>query len=259
VQQIFQINAFSSDLFSGNPAIVCPLNQWLEVELMQRIAAESGRTCAFFVGSDGHYKLRWFTPSTEIEGICGHGTLAAGFVILNELRDKSDELVFQVPAGELRVRRSSGGYVLDLPTLDPAPRPLPENIAEILGREPEALLGALDLIAVFSAEQDIADFKPNLKSLSDLPLRAVIVTAPGSHADFVSRWFGPKQGEGEDTGFTGSAHCSLVPYWANRLGKTQLRARQLSPRGATVDCELNGDRVWLSCAAVKYLQGHLYL
>jgi PhzF family phenazine biosynthesis protein len=259
VQQIFQINAFTLDSFSGNPAIVCPLQHWLDTELMQRIAAESGRTCAFFVGADGDYVLRWFTPKTEIEGICGHGTLAAGFVILNESGDKSEEIVFHVPAGKLRVRRSKGRYVLDLPALNPTPYPVPEDIAEILGRKPEALLGALDLIAVFSAEGHVADFKPNSKSLKDLPLRAVIVTAPGSDVDFVSRWFAPKQGEGEDTGITGSAHCSLVPYWANRLGKTRLRAQQLSPRGGTIDCELNDGRVWLSCTATKYMQGYLYL
>jgi PhzF family phenazine biosynthesis protein len=257
--QIFQINTFTLDLFSGNPAIVCPLQRWLDTELMRRIAAESRRTCAFFVGADGHYELRWFTPRTEIEGICGHGTLAAAFVILNELGDKSEEIVFHVPAGDLRVSRSNRHYILDLPSLSPTACPLPERITEVFGREPEALLGALDLIAVFSADQHVADFKPDLESLKDLPLRAVIVTAPGGDVDFVSRWFAPKQGEGEDTGITGSAHCSLVPYWANRLGKTRLRARQLSPRGGIVDCELNGDRVLLLCTALKYMQGYLYL
>jgi PhzF family phenazine biosynthesis protein len=259
MQKIFQINAFTSDLFSGNPAIVCPLHHWFDTELMQRIAAESGRTSAFFVGANGHYEIRWFTPRTEIEGICGHGTLAAAFVIFNELRDKSEEIVFHVSAGELRVRPDDGCYVLDLPALNPTPCPLSDNTIEILGRAPEDLVGALDLVVAFSAEEQVAGFKPNLNSLKGLPLRAVIVTAPGYKVDFVSRWFAPKQGEGEDTGFTGSAHCSLVPYWANRLGKTRLRARQLSPRGGTVDCELIGDRVWLSCKAAKYMQGCLYL
>jgi PhzF family phenazine biosynthesis protein len=257
--QIFQINAFTSDLFSGNPAIVCPLQRWLDTETMGRIAAESRRTCAFFVGADGHYELRWFTPRTEIGGICGHGTLAAAFVIFTELGDTSEQIVFHTPSGDLRVRRSDGRYILDLPALIPTACPPPERITEVLGREPEALLGALDLIAVFSADRHVADFKPDLDALKDLPLRAVIVTAAGGEVDFVSRWFAPKQGEGEDTGITGSAHCSLVPYWANRLGKTRLRARQLSPRGGTVDCELNGDRVLLSCTASKYMQGYLYV
>jgi PhzF family phenazine biosynthesis protein len=259
MQPIFQINAFTSDLFSGNPAIVCPLNEWLDEALMQRIAAESGLTAAFFVGTNGHYELRWFTPKTEIKGICGHGTVASGFVIFNELGDTSQEITFHVAAGALRVRRSKGHYVLDLPTLIPTPFPRPHNLVNALGREPEALVGALDLIAVLSAEEDVARFQPNLKAMSDLPLRAVIVTAPGRDVDYVCRWFAPKQGEGEDTGVTGSAHCSLIPYWADRLGKTTLRARQLSPRGGMLDCELNGDRVCLACSAVKYMQGYLYL
>jgi hypothetical protein len=128
-----------------------------------------------------------------------------------------------------------------------------------LGPRARSTGGSLDLIAVFSAEEHVADFKPNLKSLRDLPLRAVIVTAPGSDMDFVSRWFAPKQGEGESTGVTGSAHCSLVPYWAQCLGRTRLKARQLPPRGGIVDCELKSDRVWLSCTAAKYMQGYLYL
>jgi predicted PhzF superfamily epimerase YddE/YHI9 len=120
-------------------------------------------------------------------------------------------------------------------------------------------LGALDLIAVFPAEEDVIEFEPNLMKMAELPLRAAIVTAPGKDVDFVSRWFAPKHGEGEDIGITGSAHCSLIPYWADRLGKNRLRARQLSPRGGAVDCELHGDRVWLSASAVKYMQGFLCL
>jgi predicted PhzF superfamily epimerase YddE/YHI9 len=117
----------------------------------------------------------------------------------------------------------------------------------------------LDTVENSTAEDDVAKFQPDYGAMSSLPLRAVIVTAPGREVDFVSRWFAPKHGEKEDTGITGSAHCSLVPYWANRLGKTTLRARQLSPRGGPIDCELHGDRVWMSCSAVKYMQGRLYL
>lgn len=259
MQQFFQINAFASASFAGNPAVVCPLDEWLDEATMRRIAAESRLTTAFFVGGNGRYRLRWFTPEVEIEGICGHGTLASGFVIQNELKDTSEEIVFQVAAGELRVRRKNGGFILDLPALDPVPCPPPADIGKILGREPDALLGALDLIAVFPAEKDVADFEPDLVRMATLPLRAAMVTAPGRDVDFVSRWFAPKQGEGEDTGITGSAHCSLVPYWAKRLGRTELRARQLSPRGGRIDCELAGDRVLLSCAAVKYMEGRLYL
>jgi predicted PhzF superfamily epimerase YddE/YHI9 len=175
------------------------------------------------------------------------------------LGDTSEELRFDVEAGELRVRRQDDRYVLDLPALVAKPYELPRALNQAFGRVPQEVLGATDLIAVFSTEEEVADFAPKLTALAELPLRAAIVTATGDDVDFVSRWFGPKQGDGEDTGFTGSAHCSLVPYWADRLGKTRLRARQLSPRGATISCELHGDRVWLLCSAVKYLQGHLCL
>jgi predicted PhzF superfamily epimerase YddE/YHI9 len=255
-QQIFQINAFTPEPFAGNPAIVCPLDAWIRDGLMQRIAAESGRTCAFFVGSGGCYQIRWFTPKAEIDGICGHGTLAAGFVILNELFDGSEQVVFHASAGELRVRRREGGYVLDLPALPPQPYSRLANLRAILVHEPDMLLGALDLIAVFATPEDVSNFAPNPDAIDDLPLRALIVTAPGSDTDFVCRWFGST---GEDTGITGSAHCSLVPYWVDRLGKTRLRSRQLSPRGGPIECELHGDRVWLSCMAAKYMQGELYL
>jgi PhzF family phenazine biosynthesis protein len=258
-QRIFQINAFTSERFSGNPALVCPLQEWLDDHLMQKIAAESGLTCAFFVGHDGHYEVRWLAPSAEIEGICGHGTMASGYVILTELDDPSDEITFHVRVGDLRVRRSDERYVLDLPALRPTPQPQPENIQAIFRPMPNELIGALDLIAVLRDEDDVAHFQPDYAAMSTLPLRAAIVTAPGRDVDFVSRWFAPKHGEREDTGITGSAHCSLVPYWADRLAKTTLRARQLSPRGGLIDCELHGDRVWLYCMAVKYMEGHLYL
>jgi PhzF family phenazine biosynthesis protein len=258
-QKIFQINAFTSKAFCGNPALVCPLQEWLDDHLMQKIAAESGITCAFFVGGDGDYEVRWFTPTTEIDGICGHGTIASGFVILTELDGSSDEVTFHVRAGDLRVCRSDDGYILDLPALNPLPQTQLKNISAIFEGTPDALVGALDLIAVLPNEEGVSGFRPDYQAMRELPLRAVIVTAPGREVDFVSRWFAPKHGETEDTGVTGSAHCSLVPYWANRLGKTTLRARQLSRRGGLIECELRGDRVRLQCVAVKYMQGTLYL
>lgn len=133
----------------------------------------------------------------------------------------------------------------------------PKNAVDIFGCEPEETLGALDFLAVLPTERDVIEFDPNPERLLELPKRAAIVTALSSGVDFVSRWFCPRHGEGEDHGFTGSAHCSLVPYWAHRLGKTQLKARQLSPRGATIDCEMHGDRVWMLCSAYKYLEGYL--
>ena len=236
VQPIFYINAFASGPFSGNPAAVCPLREWLDDALLQQIAAESQLTCAFFVGGAGRYRLRWFTPATEINGICGHGTLATAFVISNELGDPSEELHFDIAAGELRVRPQDDRFVLDLPALVPKPYGLTAALNTAFGSEPEEVLGATDLIAVFPAEIDVADFEPDLAALAELPLRAAIVTAPGADVDFVSRWFAPKQGEGEDTGFTGSAHCSLVPYWAERL-------RQKASRGTTALATRRDDRL----------------
>ena len=259
-QPVFHINAFATQSFAGNPASVFPLDRWLDDSLMQMMAAESGMTCAFFVGQNGHYEIRWFTPATEIKGICGHGTLAAAFVIANELKDSSQELTFHVDMGELKLRRQQdGGFTFDLPALNPVAMAEPPNIEEVLGCQPEEVLGDLDIIFVLSCEKAVHEFVPKVDRLVKLPLRAVIVTAPGDKVDFVSRWFGPKHGDGEDIGFTGSAHCSLVPYWSSRLGKPELRATQLSPRGATLDCRLHEDRVLLSCFAMKYMQGHVFL
>ncbi len=259
-QTIFHINAFATRSFAGNPASVFPLDSWVDDKLMQMMAAETGMTCAFFVGQDGHYEIRWFTPATEIKGICGHGTLAAAYVIANELEDSSQELTFHVDSGKLKVRRQTdGGFIFDLPALNPRSMTEPPGIEEVLGCQPEEVLGDLDIIFVLSCERAVREFVPNLDRLVELPLRAVIVTAPGDSVDFVSRWFGPKHGDGEDVGFTGSAHCSLVPYWSSRLGKTKLTASQLSPRGATLDCQLHRDRVLLSCFAMKYMQGQVFL
>ena len=256
---VYQINAFASGAFAGNPAIVCPLERWLDDATMQKIAAENGLTCAFLVGKAGRYRLRWFAPAAEIEGICGHGTLAAAFVAANALDDTSDTLAFEVAMGTLRAERRDDGFLLDLPSLPPKPVPHPADLERLFGTRPVETAGALDFIAVFETERDVAAFDPDLEALLDLPLRAAIVTAPGDEADFVSRWFCPRHGEGEDTGFTGSAHCSLVPYWAARLGRTELQAKQLSPRGTTLTCELRGDRVLLHCAAAKYMEGWIYL
>lgn len=259
--QIFQINAFASDSFSGNPAAVVPLSDWLDDELLQKISAETNLTTAFLVGTHGEYRLRWFTPDTEISGICGHGTLAAAYVAIAELNDSSERIEFRVEGASLEASRSANGtYVLDLPALMPESLPTSEAIRTAFDGKARSVFAALDLFAVFPSADDVISFVPDYEALLSLPCRAAVVTAPGKGGvDFVSRWFCPKQGEEEDTGFTGSAHCSLVPYWAQRLGRTSLRAYQPSPRGATVECELRNDRVLLSCSAYKYMEGTIYL
>lgn len=257
----FQINAFASGSFSGNPAAVVPLSEWLDEALLQRIAAESHLTTAFLVGRNGKYELRWFTPDTEISGICGHGTLAAAFVAATEMNDSSRTIEFRVETGCLRVSRSDfGTYVVDLPALVPELLPESDETRIAFCGKAQWVFGALDLFAVFSSADDVLDFEPDYQALLSLPRRAAVVTALGtSDVDFVSRWFCPKQGEGEDAGFTGSAHCSLVPYWAQRLGRNTLRACQPTPRGATVACELRDDRVLLTCSAYKYIDGAIHL
>ena len=260
IQSVFHVNAFATGPFEGNPAAVFPMDRWYPDELMLKMTAEVGITSAFIVGECGHYKIRWFTPATEIDGICGHGTLAAAFVIANELKDHALELTFDSAVGELRLRpQANGGFILDLPALDPKPIAPHQDIEDALGCRPEELVGALDFIAALDSEADVLAFEPRLDRLAKLPLRAVVVTPPGEDVDFVSRWFGPKQGDGEDTGFTGSAHCSLVPYWSRRLGKSTFNARQPSPRGTTLCCELHEDRVWLECTAAKYMEDRFFL
>ncbi len=258
---IYQINSFASGPFSGNPAAVCPLPNWIEDDLLQRIAREAQLTTAFFVGEDGEYELRWFTPHTEISGICGHGTLAAAFVAATELDDNADSIGFSIKDGRLEVsRRRNGTYVLDLPALVPEPICDADTIKAAFAGKAKSVLAGLDLLVVFPCADDVIGFVPDYHALLSLPCRATVITARGDGAiDFVSRWFCPKQGEEEDTGFTGSAHCSLVPYWAQQLGRRSLRARQPSPRGATVDCEARADRVLLYCTAVKYMEGKIYL
>lgn len=254
---IFQVNAFASAPFAGNPAAVVPLDDWLDDELLQKIASETNLTTAFFVGSDGEYRLRWFTPHTEITGICGHGTLAAALVAIEELNDSSATIELRARDASLGVTRSSpGSYVLDLPALEPESVPGSEAIQAAFDGKAQTVFGALDLFAVLPSVADVISFVPDFEKLLALPRRAAVVTSPGDgDVDFVSRWFCPKQGDGEDTGFTGSAHCSLVPYWAQQLGSKFLRARQPSPRGATVECELKDDRVLLSCSAYKFMAG----
>ena len=258
---IYQINSFAPGPFSGNPAAVCPLPNWIEDDLLQKIAAETRLTTAFFVGKDGDYEIRWFTPDTEISGICGHGTLAAAFVAAAELGDETDSIGFGIRDGRLEVsRRPNGTYVLDLPALVPEPLPDADTIKATFAGKAKSVLAALDLFVIFPCADDVIDFTLEYHALLSLPCRAVVITARGDgDIDFVSRWFGPKQGEKEDAGFTGSAHCSLVPYWAQQLGRRSLRAHQPSPRGATVDCELRADRVLLYCTAAKYMDGQPYL
>lgn len=255
---LFQIDAFADQAFTGNPAAVIPLQTWLPDELMQRIAAENNLSeTAFFVPEVDGFHLRWFTPAAEID-LCGHATLATAFVILNELEPGRQRVSFQSMSGPLTVTREGDLFCLDFPTRPPRPLPCPAGFAEALGAEVKEAWLVRDLYAVLEDEASVRDLRPNLEALSRVEPTSFVVTAPGTDCDFVSRCFAPREGIPEDP-VTGSTHCVLVPYWAQRLGKTRLHARQLSRRGGEIFCELQGPRVKLAGRAVKVIEGSFFL
>ena len=254
---LYQVDAFVTERpFSGNPAAVCPLDAWLPTEVMQGIAAENNLAeTAFFVPEGEGYRLRWFTPTVEVD-LCGHATLAAGFVIFRWLAPSREDVVFHTEkAGQLRVRRSGDLLALDFPARPPEPCSAPATLAAALGKKPKSLLAARDYLAVYDSAEDVAKLTPDFPAVAALDRFAVIATAPGADGvDFVSRFFAPARGVDEDP-VTGSAHCTLIPYWAERLGKNRLEARQLSRRGGALSCALAGDRVSIAGRAAFYLEG----
>lgn len=237
---------------------MCPLENWLDNERMQAIAAENNLSeTAFFVRVGDSYDLRWFTPAREVD-LCGHATLASAFVIFEYL-DRDAELVrFQTRSGELRVRRNGRLLAMDFPARPPRPCEPHAALERALGKAPRELYLARDYMAVYDSEDDVRKLAPDLHALAQIDSFATIVTAPGRQADFVSRFFAPRSGVPEDP-VTGSAHCTLVPYWTNRLGKTSFHALQVSPRGGELWCELQGDRVSISGHAVLYLEGSIFV
>ena len=251
---LYQVDAFTSRLFGGNPAAVCPLETWLEDRTMQAIAAENNLAeTAFFVGGGGRYELRWFTPAVEID-LCGHATLASAFVVFQHLETSLETVSFGSRSGELRVTRGGELLTLDFPARPPSRREASEPLARALGKAPREVWGARDCMAVYGSEEEVRALAPALDAVAALDDFAVIVTAPGRAADFVSRFFAPRQGVAEDP-VTGSSHCTLVPYWAKRLGKSRLHALQVSRRGGELFCEDRGDRVAIAGRAVQFLEG----
>jgi PhzF family phenazine biosynthesis protein len=255
---IYQIDAFTSSVFSGNPAAVCPLDQWLSDALLQSIAAENNLAeTAFLVRRGDLYDLRWFTPTVEVD-LCGHATLASAFVIFTELDTSSEVATFETRSGTLIVRQDGDMLAMDFPARPPEAIAAPEALVKALGGSPTAILSSRDYLVVYETEEEIRSLRPDMELLRTLDRQGVIVTAAGREADFVSRYFAPAAGIPEDP-VTGSAHCTLTPYWADRLGKTRLRAHQVSARGGQLWCEHRGDRVIISGQAVKYLQGTISL
>lgn len=255
---IYQVDAFASRVFAGNPAAVCPLEEWLDDALMQSIAAENNLAeTAFFVRQGERYQLRWFTPVTEVD-LCGHATLASAFVIFGDLEPGRASVTFATRSGDLTVTRDGELLTMDFPSIATTPCAAPEALLAGLDCEPLEVRQAMDYLVVVRDEATVRALQPRMEHLLQLDTRGVIVTARGEHADFVSRFFAPAAGIPEDP-VTGSAHCALTPYWAARMGKTHLRAVQVSRRGGELLCEEAGARVRISGRAVKYLQGTIFL
>ncbi|MBI5490522.1 MAG: PhzF family phenazine biosynthesis protein [Deltaproteobacteria bacterium] len=251
---LFQIDAFAERVFSGNPAAVCPLVSWLPDAVMQAVAAENNLSeTAFFVPQDDGYAIRWFTPRTEVD-LCGHATLASAHVVLRHLTTGRTAVRFSSQSGPLAVHLAGDLLALDFPSRPPVARPAPAGLAAAVGGAPRETLFARDAMLVYATEDEVRALRPDFARLAALDLFGVIVTAPGRDVDFVSRYFAPREGIPEDP-VTGSAHCTLVPYWAQRLRRTTLRARQVSERGGDLFCEDRGDRVSIAGRAVTYLEG----
>jgi len=253
---LYQVDAFTSKIFAGNPAAVCMLDSWIEDSQLQSIAMENNLSeTAFLVRNDEGFDLRWFTPTTEV-ALCGHATLASAFVLFNHKNWTANEIRFQTrKSGQLIVSRSDDLLEMDFPSRPSHSRQAPLGIKEALGVSPVAVLGsAEDILVVLDSEKAVQEVRPDFRALEQVECRGTVVTARGSQSDFVSRFFAPRVGVPEDP-VTGSAHCVLIPYWANVLGKKELHALQLSKRGGELFCIDAGERVKISGKAVLYLEG----
>lgn len=259
-QKIYQVDAFAEEVFTGNPAAVCPLDDWLSDEVMQKIGMENNLAeTAFFVNKGDHYELRWFTPLVEVD-LCGHATLAAAYVLFHHEGHESDVIQFHSPrSGPLTVTRKGDLLTLNFPTDKLEEIPISEAILSCLGQRPKAAFkGLTDYLLVFENEQQIREATPDMVKIEALGGRGTIITAPGDEMDFVSRFFAPQCGVPEDP-VTGSAHTTLTPYWAKQLNKTEMTAMQISTRKGRLKCTYLNDRVELSGKAKLYLEGAIAL
>ena len=256
---VYIVDAFTDTLFSGNPAAVCPLDEWLPTELMQIIAFEHNLAETVFIVKEGdNYGIRWFTPSTEVP-LCGHATLAAAHVLFNHLGYPHNEITFDSMSGLLTVTKNENGLTMNFPVNLMQPVAIDESANKCFSKPPvEVLQGIMDYMFVYDKQEDIENMIPNLAEIAEYDARGIIITAPGDEVDMVSRFFAPQSGIDEDP-VTGSAHTSLTPYWAEKTGKNKLSALQLSERGGKLFCELAGDRVLISGQAVTYMIGDIQL
>jgi PhzF family phenazine biosynthesis protein len=254
---LYQVDAFAGKLFSGNPAAVCILEQWLPDALMQNIAMENNLAeTAFIVKEPKGLHIRWFTPATEVR-LCGHATLASAHVIFNHLNESKPEISFNSLSGELKVRKEGNELTLNFPADIMQEIEPPVAITEAIGLSPDkAYKGKTDFMLICQDQSVVEKIRPDMRKLKETQARGVIVTAPGKKSDFVSRFFAPAVGVDEDP-VTGSAHTSLIPYWSKRLGKTEMSAIQLSSRRGYLKCKYLGDRVEIGGTAVTFLVGEI--
>jgi PhzF family phenazine biosynthesis protein len=256
---IFQVDAFTNKVFKGNPAAVCILKEWLDNKVLQNIAAENNLSeTAFILKKDNYYDLKWFTPKIEVD-LCGHATLATAFVIFSYLETDLSCVNFETASGRLTVEKSENILLMDFPSRKPIETEINDILIDALGIKPKEAFKSRDLLAVFEGESQIKEIKPDFEKLKQIKdVMAVIISAPGDSVDFVSRFFAPNAGILEDP-VTGSSHSTLIPFWAERLGKSKLHAHQLSNRGGELFCEDRGDRVKIGGRAVLYSKGEVYL
>ena len=257
---IFQIDAFSDEVFGGNPACVVPLENWLQDEVLLKIAQENAvAETAFFVKKRNNFHLRWFTPDIEMD-LCGHATLATAHCILSELKLDTKKVIFETLSGELEVSLNNQRYLMDLPRRDPIAATLPNEIKNALNIQPKKILKARDYLLVYENQKQIEDIVINREVFDQININpgGVIVTARGENCDFVSRFFTPQATILEDP-VTGSAHCILTPYWSEILNKKRMNAQQISERKGELFCELKKDRVEISGKAVTFSVGNFFI
>lgn len=256
---IYQIDAFTDKVFSGNPAAVCPLNSWLPDETLQKIAMENNLAeTAYYVKEKEGYRIRWFTPTVEVD-LCGHATLASAFVLFHHEGYEGNQIVFNSRSGPLTVTKEKDLITLNFPTDQLQETDLFPALVDAFPVKPlKALKGKSDYMLIFENENQVKSLVPDFRKLASVKSRGVIVTAKGNKVDFVSRFFGPQSGIDEDP-VTGSAHTTLIPYWASVLGKTELTAFQCSARGGNLNCKLKGDRVDISGQGKLYLVGKIFI
>lgn len=256
---MYQVDAFTGKAFGGNPAAVCVLADWLDDGVLQNIAAENNLSeTAFLIPKKDHYLLRWFTPKAEI-ALAGHPTLASAFVVFELLRPGLKEVRFETQkSGSLSVSKDGPLLTMDFPSQPAQPHEAPRELIQGLGLEPQEVLKARDYLAVLASQEELEALEPSHAHFMELDSLGVIATAPGREVDFVSRFFAPKHGIPEDP-VTGSAHCTLIPYWSKRLSKTELTARQVSARGGELFCRDKGQRVSMAGEAVLFLEGYITL